>query len=212
MPDHNDYTTKPASRGPPPPIPSRSKSTCVTAVYDFDGEQAGDLSFKKGDLIKVTKKTASQDDWWEGECHGRHAYAMASHGHNDHQLNAWVPTFIMFGAISTTLMVGLCICFRRSNQLIPTGMYLLRQRFTQGVPSADLEAQAEVRRGLLDDDERSGSDRGYESGAEEFGEYQHATSSHHRRSLDAVLDGEMVTPHPRRLVLARVDRPASEAS
>ncbi|KAJ1969081.1 hypothetical protein H4R35_006243 [Dimargaris xerosporica] len=172
MPDHNDYTTKPASRGPPPPIPSRSKSTCVTAVYDFDGEQAGDLSFKKGDLIKVTKKTASQDDWWEGECHGRHG----------------------------------------SNQLIPTGMYLLRQRFTQGVPSADLEAQAEVRRGLLDDDERSGSGRGYESGAEEFGEYQHATSSHHRRSLDAVLDDEMVTPHPRRLVPARVDRPASEAS
>ncbi|KAJ1970839.1 hypothetical protein H4R34_005934 [Dimargaris verticillata] len=136
---------------------------------------------------------------------------MASHGHKDHQLDAWVPTFIMFGAISAGLIVGLCICFRRSNQLIPTGMYLLRQRFTQGVPPTDLEAQAEVRRGLLDDDERSGSDRGYESDIEEFGDYQRATTSR-RRSLDAVLDNEMATPHPRRLVPTRVDRPASEAS
>ncbi|KAI9048784.1 hypothetical protein LZ554_007615 [Drepanopeziza brunnea f. sp. 'monogermtubi'] len=38
----------------------------AVAVYTFDGEQAGDLGFKKGDIIQVTKKTESKNDWWTG--------------------------------------------------------------------------------------------------------------------------------------------------
>lgn len=34
------------------------------ALFTFDGEQAGDLGFKKGDVITVTKKTDSTNDWW----------------------------------------------------------------------------------------------------------------------------------------------------
>ncbi|KAN0120104.1 DUF500 domain containing protein [Hyaloscypha variabilis] len=34
------------------------------ALFTFDGEQPGDLGFKKGDVITVTKKTDSTNDWW----------------------------------------------------------------------------------------------------------------------------------------------------
>ncbi|CAL3969438.1 hypothetical protein PZA11_006012 [Diplocarpon coronariae] len=38
----------------------------AVALFTFDGEQAGDLGFKKGEIIQVTKKTDSTNDWWTG--------------------------------------------------------------------------------------------------------------------------------------------------
>jgi amphiphysin len=57
---------------PPPPkrIPSNKPEMWVTALYEFEGQESGDLSFSEGDRIKVTKKTGSQNDWWEGELRG----------------------------------------------------------------------------------------------------------------------------------------------
>ncbi|NXM28864.1 SH3Y1 protein, partial [Oxyruncus cristatus] len=43
----------------------------VTALYSFEGQQPGDLTFKAGDKITVTTKTKSQFDWWEGRTGGR---------------------------------------------------------------------------------------------------------------------------------------------
>ncbi|KFO92737.1 SH3 domain-containing YSC84-like 1, partial [Buceros rhinoceros silvestris] len=43
----------------------------VTALYSFDGQQPGDLTFKAGDKITVTTKTGSQFDWWEGRIGGQ---------------------------------------------------------------------------------------------------------------------------------------------
>lgn len=56
-----------------PRVPPRigAKPEVVTALYDFTGEQATDLSFKKGDVITVVKKTDSRNDWWTGKCNGR---------------------------------------------------------------------------------------------------------------------------------------------
>lgn len=34
------------------------------ALFTFDPDQPGDLGFKKGDIIRVTKKTESTNDWW----------------------------------------------------------------------------------------------------------------------------------------------------
>jgi hypothetical protein len=34
------------------------------ALFTFDADQPGDLGFKKGDVITVTKKTDSTNDWW----------------------------------------------------------------------------------------------------------------------------------------------------
>ena len=58
---------------PPPPPPKRipsNQALWVTALYDFAGQGQGDLVFREGDKIKVTKKTDSTDDWWEGELKG----------------------------------------------------------------------------------------------------------------------------------------------
>ncbi|PQE30196.1 SH3 domain signaling protein [Rutstroemia sp. NJR-2017a WRK4] len=59
---------------PPPPPPKRLGSSqggvYVVALYAFEGQGDGDLSFKEGDRIRVTKKTGSTDDWWDGELRG----------------------------------------------------------------------------------------------------------------------------------------------
>ncbi|KAJ1947943.1 hypothetical protein GGF37_000090 [Kickxella alabastrina] len=68
-------STKAGGRAPPPPPPPRPNDTPAgvraVANYDFNGTEAGDLSFTKGDIITVTEKKESQNDWWEGICNGK---------------------------------------------------------------------------------------------------------------------------------------------
>ncbi|KAF1344557.1 hypothetical protein BDV97DRAFT_321519 [Delphinella strobiligena] len=63
-----------AKKKPPPPVPTKrvpsAQSQFVTALYDYAGQGARDLSFNEGDRIRVVKKTESTNDWWEGEIHG----------------------------------------------------------------------------------------------------------------------------------------------
>ncbi|CAG8483181.1 11370_t:CDS:10, partial [Dentiscutata heterogama] len=60
---HNN-SSKPPPIAPKPQIPPRApKPQTAIALYDFTGEQEGDLGFTKGDLIIVTKKTESNNDW-----------------------------------------------------------------------------------------------------------------------------------------------------
>ncbi|KAJ7693688.1 hypothetical protein B0H17DRAFT_1059529 [Mycena rosella] len=40
------------------------------ALYDFQAAQPGDLSFSKGDVIVITKRSESTDDWWTGTLNG----------------------------------------------------------------------------------------------------------------------------------------------
>jgi hypothetical protein len=74
---HNSNTSSFASqaaakRAPPPPPPSRKPvEPLAKALYAFEGQQPGDLSFQEGDMITVTQKTDSQDDWWTGKVNGR---------------------------------------------------------------------------------------------------------------------------------------------
>ncbi|KAL2108664.1 hypothetical protein VUR80DRAFT_3531 [Thermomyces stellatus] len=56
---------------PPPPLENFNRpDESVVALYDFNGEGQGDLSFQEGDLIKVVKKTETEQDWWVGELRG----------------------------------------------------------------------------------------------------------------------------------------------
>ncbi|KAF8912951.1 hypothetical protein CPB84DRAFT_1957355, partial [Gymnopilus junonius] len=41
------------------------------ALYNFNAVESGDLSFRKGDVIVVTKKSDSTNDWWTGKVNGR---------------------------------------------------------------------------------------------------------------------------------------------
>ncbi|CCE86356.1 Piso0_004840 [Millerozyma farinosa CBS 7064] len=45
-------------------------SNQAIALYTFKGEQSGDLSFKKGDVIDIVKKSETTDDWWTGRNNG----------------------------------------------------------------------------------------------------------------------------------------------
>ncbi|RMZ04534.1 hypothetical protein D0860_06347 [Hortaea werneckii] len=62
---------------PPPPVPAKrltsssNQAQYVTALYDFPGQNPGDLSFREGDRIRVVHRTGSTEDWWEGEVEGR---------------------------------------------------------------------------------------------------------------------------------------------
>ena len=60
---------------PPPPVPTKrlpsvQQAQYVTALFDFEGQAEGDLSFRDGDRIRIIKKTDSVDDWWDGEING----------------------------------------------------------------------------------------------------------------------------------------------
>lgn len=70
---NNNYATQAAAkRAPPPPPPSRKPGeTMAKALYAFEGQQQGDLSFQEGELITIVQKTDSQDDWWTGKLNGR---------------------------------------------------------------------------------------------------------------------------------------------
>ncbi|KAJ3072226.1 hypothetical protein HDU98_004013 [Podochytrium sp. JEL0797] len=57
--------------GPPPAIPPKPAQHAfhiktVTAVFDFQGEREGDLSFRVGEHIVVLDETRG-DGWWKGE-------------------------------------------------------------------------------------------------------------------------------------------------
>ena len=72
QPSANSIAAK--KKPPPPPPMKRLQSKPIeyaTAIYAFEGQEAGDLSFNEGDRIVVLKKTGSTDDWWDGEVNGR---------------------------------------------------------------------------------------------------------------------------------------------
>ncbi|OQN97970.1 hypothetical protein B0A48_16275 [Cryoendolithus antarcticus] len=64
-----------AKKKAPPPVPikrimSGRQESYVVAVFDFEAQGEGDLGFREGERIRVTKRTGSVDDWWEGELKG----------------------------------------------------------------------------------------------------------------------------------------------
>lgn len=67
-----------AKRAPPPPPPLKPKPSYgapavkyVVALFDFEAQAAGDLSFSVGDRIELVERTGSAEDWWTGRIDGR---------------------------------------------------------------------------------------------------------------------------------------------
>lgn len=46
--------------------PAPSGTVKAIAMFDYNATEAGDLSFREGDVIYVTEKTESTNDWWTG--------------------------------------------------------------------------------------------------------------------------------------------------
>ncbi|CAG8505175.1 14566_t:CDS:2 [Acaulospora morrowiae] len=64
---------KPKKAPPPrPPIAPKPKLTrYVIALYDYDAQADGDLSFRKDDKIEVVERTPDVNDWWKGRLNGK---------------------------------------------------------------------------------------------------------------------------------------------
>ncbi|MCJ1438666.1 hypothetical protein MMC27_008056 [Xylographa pallens] len=62
---------------PPPPKPKPSRlagahtAPTATALYDYEAQAEGDLSFSTGDVIEITQKGATENEWWSGKLRGR---------------------------------------------------------------------------------------------------------------------------------------------
>lgn len=72
----NDYTgysdSKPNRPTAPKPVFRQKTGTAglrsdqAVALFTFDADQDGDLAFKKGDVVTITKRTENKSDWWTG--------------------------------------------------------------------------------------------------------------------------------------------------
>lgn len=60
---------------PPPPKPKPSRLSqqveTVTALYDYEAQATGDLSFSTGDVIQIVHRTDNTNEWWTGRVDGR---------------------------------------------------------------------------------------------------------------------------------------------
>jgi SH3 domain-containing YSC84-like protein 1 len=69
--EHSSSKAQPSRPTAPKPVfrqrtGSLAKDQAV-ALYTFDPDQEGDLGFKKGDIITITKRTENKTDWWTGK-------------------------------------------------------------------------------------------------------------------------------------------------
>lgn len=55
---------------PTPPTRDTSRNSYVVALYDYDAQAEGDLSFKKDDKIELVQRTPDSNDWWTGKLRG----------------------------------------------------------------------------------------------------------------------------------------------
>jgi amphiphysin len=67
---------KGAAPPPPKPKPSRlsgapTATEKAEALYDYEAQAAGDLSFTTGDVIEIVEKGATENEWWTGRVNGK---------------------------------------------------------------------------------------------------------------------------------------------
>lgn len=66
-----------------PTPPTAPRKMYVRALFDFTGQELGDLSFQAGDRIEVLKRTDTVDDWWTGRMGGKTGTFPANHVRED---------------------------------------------------------------------------------------------------------------------------------
>jgi amphiphysin len=67
--------SKGAAPPPPKPKPSRLSGVPtvehVTALYDYEAQAEGDLSFLANDVIEIVSRTQNDNEWWIGKVRGK---------------------------------------------------------------------------------------------------------------------------------------------
>ena len=59
--------TAPKPKFTPKPTGGSLGKDQAIALFTFDADQPGDLAFKKGEIITITKRTENASDWWTGK-------------------------------------------------------------------------------------------------------------------------------------------------
>ncbi len=75
---------KGAAPPPPKPKPSRfsgapAPADRAEALYDYEAQAAGDLSFSTGDVIEIVQKGATENEWWTGKMMGTEGQFPGKH-------------------------------------------------------------------------------------------------------------------------------------
>ncbi len=63
--------TAPKPKFTPKPSSGSIGKDQAIALFTFDADQPGDLAFKKGEVITITKRTENTSDWWTGKIGNR---------------------------------------------------------------------------------------------------------------------------------------------
>jgi amphiphysin len=75
--------SKGAAPPPPKPKPSRLSgiptAETVTALYDYEAQAEGDLSFTTGDVIEIVTRTQNDNEWWIGKVRGKQGQFPGKH-------------------------------------------------------------------------------------------------------------------------------------
>ena len=75
--------SKGAAPHPPKPKPSRFSGVpaaeTVTALYDYEAQAEGDLSFITGDVIEIVTRTQNPNEWWIGKVRGKQGQFPGMH-------------------------------------------------------------------------------------------------------------------------------------
>lgn len=80
-------TAKAKAAAPPPPKPKPNRFSgmpapeLVLALYDYDAQAEGDLSFAAGDEIEVVTRSENVNEWWIGKCKGKQGQFPGSFSH-----------------------------------------------------------------------------------------------------------------------------------
>jgi amphiphysin len=85
--------SKGAAPPPPKPKPSRLSGAPavehVTALYDFEAQAEGDLSFVTGDVIEIVSRTQNDNEWWIGKVRGKQGQFPGMCNRSDMRLKAY---------------------------------------------------------------------------------------------------------------------------
>ncbi len=75
--------SKGAAPPPPKPKPSRLSGQHVpekvSALYDYEAQAEGDLSFITGDIIEIVSRTQNENEWWIGKVRGKQGQFPGKH-------------------------------------------------------------------------------------------------------------------------------------
>jgi len=77
-----------AKGAPPPPKPKPSRlsgvpaTETVTALYDYEAQAEGDLSFLTGDVIEIVSRTQNDNEWWIGKVRGKQGQFPGTYFHS----------------------------------------------------------------------------------------------------------------------------------